>query len=59
MILMVGGHYSYAKVPIGFWMEDWFGWTRNNSSRPHTSAAELCVIRKKLDMYAWIMHTWA
>jgi putative membrane protein len=30
MILMLGGHYSYAKVPLGFRMEDWFGWTRNN-----------------------------
>ncbi len=30
MILMVGAHYSYAKVPLGFWMGDWFGWTRNN-----------------------------
>lgn len=30
IILMLGGHYSYAKVPLGFWMEDWFGWTRNN-----------------------------
>ena len=30
MILMLGGHYSYARVPLGFWMEDWFGWTRNN-----------------------------
>ena len=30
MILMLGGHYSYAKVPLGFWMEEWFGWTRNN-----------------------------
>lgn len=30
VILMLGGHYSYAKVPLGFWMEDWFGWTRNN-----------------------------
>ena len=30
VILMVGGHYSYAKVPLGFWMEEWFGWTRNN-----------------------------
>ena len=30
MILMEGGHYSYAKVPLGFWMEEWFGWTRNN-----------------------------
>ncbi len=30
VVLMVGGHYSYAKVPLGFWMADWFGWTRNN-----------------------------
>ncbi|KKS26519.1 MAG: hypothetical protein UU87_C0001G0034 [Parcubacteria group bacterium GW2011_GWA2_42_11] len=30
MILMYGGHYSYAKTPLGFWMEQWFGWTRNN-----------------------------
>jgi putative membrane protein len=30
MILMLGGHYSYAKVPLGFWMEEWFGWSRNN-----------------------------
>jgi putative membrane protein len=30
MILMLGAHYAYAKVPLGFWMEDWFGWTRNN-----------------------------
>lgn len=30
VILMFGGHYSYSKVPLGFWMENWFGWTRNN-----------------------------
>ncbi|MEJ2155257.1 MAG: DUF2238 domain-containing protein [Desulfobacteraceae bacterium] len=30
VILMLGAHYSYAKVPLGFWMADWFGWTRNN-----------------------------
>ena len=30
VILLVGAHYSYAKVPLGFWMEDWFGFTRNN-----------------------------
>ncbi|MBR4783902.1 MAG: DUF2238 domain-containing protein [Fibrobacter sp.] len=30
VVLLVGAHYSYAKVPLGFWMEDWFGWTRNN-----------------------------
>lgn len=30
VVLLVGAHYSYAKVPLGFWMEDWFGFTRNN-----------------------------
>ncbi len=30
MILMVGGHYTYAEVPLGNWMEGWFGFTRNN-----------------------------
>lgn len=30
VILMVGGKYTYARVPLGFWMQDWFGWTRNN-----------------------------
>jgi putative membrane protein len=30
VILMLGAHYSYAKVPLGFWMQDWFGWTRNS-----------------------------
>lgn len=30
VILMFGGHYSYAKVPLGFWLNELFGWTRNN-----------------------------
>lgn len=30
LILMVGGAYTYARVPLGFWMQDWFGFTRNN-----------------------------
>ena len=30
VILMVGGAYTYARVPLGFWMQDWFGFTRNN-----------------------------
>ena len=29
-VLLVGAHYSYAKVPLGFWMQDWFGFARNN-----------------------------
>lgn len=30
LILMVGGAYTYARVPLGFWMQDWFDWPRNN-----------------------------
>ena len=30
IILAVGGIYTYAKVPLGYWMQDWFGFTRNN-----------------------------
>lgn len=28
-ILMLGGHYSYARVPLGFWMQDMLGLARN------------------------------
>ena len=30
LILMLGGHYTYAEVPLGYWMEEWFNFTRNN-----------------------------
>jgi putative membrane protein len=30
IILSVGGIYTYAKVPLGYWMQDWFGFSRNN-----------------------------
>ena len=30
LILMVGGHYTYAEVPLGYWIADWFGFARNN-----------------------------
>ena len=30
VILIVGGHYTYARVPLGDWAMEWFGWTRNN-----------------------------
>ncbi len=32
-VLMLGGHYTYARVPLGFWMEDAFGFTRNHYDR--------------------------
>ncbi|HSP14054.1 MAG TPA: DUF2238 domain-containing protein [Thermoanaerobaculia bacterium] len=33
IILMVGGHYTYAEVPLGFWMQHAFGFARNNYDR--------------------------
>ena len=30
VVLIVGGHYTYARVPLGDWAMTWFGWTRNN-----------------------------
>jgi len=33
LILMVGGHYTYARVPLGFWMEEAFGFARNHYDR--------------------------
>jgi putative membrane protein len=29
-ILVIGGHYTYAEAPIGYWMQEWFGFGRNN-----------------------------
>lgn len=33
IILMVGGHYTYAEVPLGFWMKSAFHFTRNHYDR--------------------------
>lgn len=33
IILMVGGRYTYANVPLGFWMRDAFGLARNHYDR--------------------------
>ncbi|HXI20293.1 MAG TPA: DUF2238 domain-containing protein [Gemmatimonadales bacterium] len=32
-ILMVGGKYTYAEVPLGYWVQHLMGWTRNNYDR--------------------------
>jgi putative membrane protein len=30
VVLMVGGHYTYAEVPVGDWVREWSGGDRNN-----------------------------
>jgi putative membrane protein len=33
LILLLGGHYTYARVPLGFWMQGLFGFNRNHYDR--------------------------
>ena len=33
LILILGGHYTYARVPLGFWFQDWFDLARNHYDR--------------------------
>lgn len=32
-VLMLGGHYTYARVPLGHWLQQWFGFERNHYDR--------------------------
>ena len=33
LILIVGGHYTYARVPAGLWLQDWLDLARNHYDR--------------------------
>jgi putative membrane protein len=33
IILITGGAYTYARVPLGFWLQDLFSFSRNNYDR--------------------------
>jgi putative membrane protein len=33
IILIIGGHYTYARVPLGFWVQDLFDLGRNHYDR--------------------------
>jgi putative membrane protein len=61
-ILMVGGHYTYAEVPLGSWMQQWFGWARNDYDRighfaqgfvPALAAREIFIRRGVVRSRAW------
>lgn len=32
-VLILGGHYTYARVPLSHWMQQWFGFERNHYDR--------------------------
>jgi putative membrane protein len=63
LILMVGGHYTYAKVPLGFWAQDVFGLARNHYDRlghlaqgfvPAMLAREVLLRRSPLERGKWL-----
>lgn len=33
LILLLGAHYSYARVPLGFWLQELFDFSRNHYDR--------------------------
>lgn len=62
VILMVGGHYTYAEVPIGDWLRDAFDGTRNNYDKlghfvqgfiPAMIARELLIRQKVFNSERW------
>lgn len=63
LILMLGGHYTYAKVPLGFWVQDALGLARNHYDRlghfaqgfvPVILAREVLLRRSPLVRGKWL-----
>lgn len=62
-ILMLGGHFTYAEVPLGFWMKETFGFARNHYDRighfaqgfvPAIVAREVLIRRTPLRSAGWL-----
>jgi putative membrane protein len=63
IILMVGGKYTYAEVPLGFWLKEAFGLARNHYDRighfaqglvPAMVAREILFRRSPLRGSRWL-----
>jgi putative membrane protein len=62
-ILIVGGHYTYAEVPLGFWMRDLLHTARNDYDRighfaqgfvPAIVAREILIRKKVVRSRGWL-----
>jgi putative membrane protein len=62
-VLMLGGHYTYARVPLGEWMREAFGFARNHYDRighfmqgavPAMVARELLLRHTGLQRGGWL-----
>lgn len=63
VILMIGGHYTYAEVPAGDWLRDLTGGTRNNYDKlghlaqgfvPVMIAREIMIRNKLVSVGGWL-----
>lgn len=63
LILILGGHYTYARVPVGFWAQDLFDLSRNHYDRvghfvqglvPAILAREILLRRSPLARGKWL-----
>jgi putative membrane protein len=63
LVLVLGGHYTYAKVPLGFWLQDAFDLARNHYDRiahfiqglvPAILAREVLLRRSPLVPGKWL-----
>ena len=63
VILMVGGHYTYAEVPIGDWLRDLHGGDRNNYDKlghlaqgfvPVMIAREIMIRNRVVAVRGWL-----
>jgi putative membrane protein len=64
-LLIVGGHYTYAKVPLGLWVQEVFDLTRNHYDRlghfaqgfvPAMLARELLLRKTLLKPGGWLFY---
>jgi len=62
VILMVGGHYTYAEVPLGDWVREAFDQTRNNYDKlghfvqgfvPAIVAREILIRKNVINFPGW------
>ncbi|MGH7350253.1 MAG: DUF2238 domain-containing protein, partial [Candidatus Rokuibacteriota bacterium] len=60
---LLGGHYTYAEVPLGFWIRDLFGLARNHYDRlghlaqgfvPAVVVREVLIRRSPLGSGKWL-----
>lgn len=63
VILIVGAHYTYARVPAGFWVADWLDLERNHYDRfahviqgfvPAILAREILIRKSVVSSPSWL-----